>query len=1054
MPAFSLPVSSLPLTRFPAARCALALAIVVVGCAGPGRDVTWLSDATLEHYRNREMSLSRPVDGPTVSPRKGWKRPPRTIAAPTEDVIRDLGLAEALKLALENNPVIRSRGGFLSPGNAILSSPDRVASIWDPAIQETGVLFGGRGVTAALAAFDPEFTTTMIWGRNETPQNNSFLSGGVGSGQALVGETGNFTSMLRKQLGYGASLSVGHDWSYFGSNTPSAFNLYNSTYTGNVRVGYRQPLLAGSGTEFTRIAGPVTQQFRGLSGVSQGVLIARINNDLTMTQFEQAALNLVKDVEDLYWDLYLAYRKWDAAVTARNSAQKSWRDTKVILDGGGKQGFTNSDEPLARDRFFQSRAQAEAALSELYRAETALRRMLGLPVSDGTVLRPSDELVTARFEPNWEANLVEALTQRVELRRQRWSIRSMELQHKAARSLIRPRLDMVGGYRINALGDDLFSNDRGSPFPSGYRGLSHADHTGWNLGVEFTVPLGMRSANAQVKNLELRLAKARAVLDAQEMEISHELSDAVQQMAAHEAAARSNFNRRAAAQERVRQFEIEVFNAGTKTLDDLLRAQVSRSEAEVAYYTSLVAYNQALTNLHFRTGRLLAVNNVQLAESEWTPAAYRDALRRAWERSHGLEADGLLEARPPPFAESGSVDQIEAPPRSTESGSPAPSDSTQFDLSTESEPVEPPKVIPATHHEPIDRTRKTPRQSDDQSETKPVVADRETTTEPIAPKPAPAESKPRSFRVPATVQNLADRFRGTKRELSERFVPKFSIPKISIPKFGTPKPATPQPETGKPETPQPETPQPETPQPVTPQPVTPHPVTPHPVTSRPATPQPETARPVTSEPVTPKSVTTKPPKTSRPSSRSSRMPAGYQGFLDRIRKTKQRLGDRFNSRLGDAGEETPVEPVTPEPRSSGPSSRSERMPGAYHDLVDRIRKAKQRFESRSNPTPGASYQSPAGEGGSGNRQSQRPVVPVSREKLARQIWQSKQRGENRADTASEKSKPRTLAGDSSGEPVPKPGAVDESFRLPKSDGSDHEESVRRGLVDPEWPLPR
>ena len=156
-------------------RCALAVVIALAGCAGPGRDVTWLGDATLEHYRNREMSLSRPADGPTVSPRKGWKRPPRTITAPTEDVIRDLGLAEALKLALENNPVIRSRNGFLSPGNAILSSPDRVASIWDPAIQETGVLFGGRGVTAALAAFDPEFTTTMIWGRNETPQNNTFI---------------------------------------------------------------------------------------------------------------------------------------------------------------------------------------------------------------------------------------------------------------------------------------------------------------------------------------------------------------------------------------------------------------------------------------------------------------------------------------------------------------------------------------------------------------------------------------------------------------------------------------------------------------------------------------------------------------------------------------------------------------------------------------------------------------------------------------------------------------------------------------------------------------
>ena len=747
-------------------RLAIGLVLSAAGCAGPGRDVTWLSDATLDHFRDRELQISEPLDGARASSRGNWKRPPRTITAPTDDVIRDLALAEALKLALENNPVIRTRGGFLSPGNSILSSPERVTSIWDPAIQETGVLFGGRGVTAALAAFDPEFTTTMIWRRNETPQNNAFLGGGIGSGQALVGEMADFNSMLRKQMGYGASLSVGHDWSYFGSNIPSSLNLYNSTYTGNVNLRYRQPLLAGSGTAFTRIAGPVTQQFRGLSGVSQGVVIARINNDLSLTRFEEAAINLVKDVEDLYWDLYLAYRKGDAAVTARNSAQKSWRDTKGILDGGGKQGFTNSDEPLARDRYYQTRAQAEATLAELYRTETALRRLLGLSPSDGTVLRPSDEPVTARFEPNWESNLVEALTHRVELRRQRWSLRSLKLQLQAARSLLRPRLDLVGGYQVNALGDDLFSNN-GAPFSSGYRGLSHADHTGWNLGFEFTLPLGMRSANAQVRNLELRLAKARAVLDAQESEVGHELSDAIQQLAAHEAATRSNLNRRAAAQERVRQFEIEVFNAGTKTLDDLLRAQVSQADAEVAYYTSLVAFNQALANLHFRTGGLLAVNNVQLAESEWTPEAYRDALRRAWERSHGLEADDLLEAMPIPFAEPGPANQPKSPTGTPGDREPLPSPA---DPSAESSaPIDPPagrRVVPVAYHDLVDRVRRGTRRLRDQLGSRRDSTSVEPPAEAVAGK-----SRPETSRMPAAYHDLVDRIREAKQRFRNRSNP-------------------------------------------------------------------------------------------------------------------------------------------------------------------------------------------------------------------------------------------------------------------------------------------
>ncbi|MDP7275800.1 MAG: TolC family protein [Planctomycetaceae bacterium] len=626
----------------------IAALSVVVGCSGPGREVTWLSDSTLEYYRDRELYLAAPAEEPASVSQESWQHGPRTVTAPTEDTIRDLPLAETLRLALENNSVVRTRGGFLSPGNTILSSPDRVASIWDPAIQETGVMFGGRGVTASLAAFDPEFTTTMLWGRNETPQNNSFFGGGVSSGQALVAESGAFSSMIRKQMGYGASFSVGHDWNYLGSNVPSAYQLFNSTYTGNVNLRYRQPLLAGSGTEFTQIAGPVANQFRGLSGVSQGVLIARINNDLTLTQFELSAINLVKDAEDLYWDLYLAYRKWDTAVMARNSAQKSWRDTKLILEAGGRPGTTPADEAQARDRYFQTRAQAQAALSTLYRSETALRRLLGMPVNDGTVLRPSDEPVNARFVPDWKSSLVEALAQRVELRRQKWSIRSLELQLKAASSLTRPRLDLVSGYQVNALGDDLFAGSNSGEFAGGYGALSQGDHTGWNLGVELTLPLGMRSAHAQVRNLELRVVKARAVLATQEMEISHELADAFQQLAAHDTASRSNFNRQEASRQRVKLFEAEV-KAGTKTLDQLLRAQASLADAEVAYFTSLVAYNQALTNLHYRSGTLLAVNNVQLAESEWTPGAYRDALRRAWQRTYGLHAGSLLEDSPSPI---------------------------------------------------------------------------------------------------------------------------------------------------------------------------------------------------------------------------------------------------------------------------------------------------------------------------------------------------------------------------------------------------------------------
>src|SRR5690606_12325892 len=128
-----------------------------------------------------------------------------------------------------------------------------------------------------------------------------------------------------------------------------------------------------------RVAGPTNPNFSAITGVNQGVLIARINNDITVADFEISVRALLKDVEDVYWNLYLSYRNYDVAVIARNSALRSWREAKDILEVGGIEGFRPADEAQAKDRYFETRAQVEAALNEIYLNEVELRRLMGLP---------------------------------------------------------------------------------------------------------------------------------------------------------------------------------------------------------------------------------------------------------------------------------------------------------------------------------------------------------------------------------------------------------------------------------------------------------------------------------------------------------------------------------------------------------------------------------------------------------------------------------------------------------------------------------------------------
>lgn len=600
----------------------------------------------VDYYLDRASKIDFPNVYQASPEEVTLSREPRTIMDLNKDEIRDMTLEECIRTALLNSTVIRSKSSFLSAGNSILANPDRAPSVYDPSIQSTGVLFGGRGVEAALSAFDTSFATEMTWGRTEAVQNNP-AGNNLPGGSIFVGETGNFSSRLSKNFAYGGSLELGHQVNYLNGNSPS---LFSSAYSGNVSARYRHPLLAGSGTEFTRIAGPISAAFGGLTGVTQGVLIARINHDISLTDFESNLNNLVKDVEDSYWELYLQYRIYDTIVSARNSALRTWRDSKRKLEIGGVRGFAVEDEAQARDQYFNDKALTQQALSLLYKNESALRRLIGLPVNDGAIIRPKDEPLTARIDPDWASSIADALTNRVELRRHKWNIKSLELQLLAASSLVRPRLDFVAGYSVNGFGDDLIDDGNNAQFNSYYDTLTDNQQTGWSTGFMLEMPIGLRSAKAQVQNIELRLAKARDVLSAQEMEIAHEVGHAFQELAEKYMTAQTYFNRREAAKDRAELFETK-FKVGTQTMDLLLRAQSSLADAEVAYFRSLVAYSQAIANLHYRQGTLLPFNNVYMAEGEWDPEAYYDAYRRAKSRTYAFDASNRKHTEPAEFVE-------------------------------------------------------------------------------------------------------------------------------------------------------------------------------------------------------------------------------------------------------------------------------------------------------------------------------------------------------------------------------------------------------------------
>ena len=92
------------------------------------------------------------------------------------------------------------------------------------------------------------------------------------------------------------------------------------------------------------------------------MLVARINTDVALTDFEIAVRDLVSNVENAYWDLYYGYRDLDAKVKARDAALDTWRKIYALYETG-RRGGEAEKEAQAREQYFRFQEDVQTALS-------------------------------------------------------------------------------------------------------------------------------------------------------------------------------------------------------------------------------------------------------------------------------------------------------------------------------------------------------------------------------------------------------------------------------------------------------------------------------------------------------------------------------------------------------------------------------------------------------------------------------------------------------------------------------------------------------------------
>lgn len=628
----------------------LAVSFTVVGCSRT-TPIYLREGETVSRYLDQATRVDYPdVDLPPLD-EVSQSHAPITVIDPDFHSYYDLTLEDAVSFGLHNAKIMRGYGtpgmqnSRVLPGiDNLINSPQAAGTIWNVAVRETEPGFLGtpgqianpgsiltntgldvnQGVESALAEFDAQFTSNMSFIKSDEPRNTIPLN----PISPLVFQQDQFTwqSEIAKKSATGTQIFFRNSNTYFDNNNPLAVDgglqVLDSWYRTAFEAEVRQPLMRGRGAFINRMP----------------IIVSRIGTDQEIANLEAQLQNFVTNIEIRYWDLYLAYRNLDAAQKGRDAALETWKIVKDQFDEGADVNVQQVAQ--AAQQFISFNTQVTEAFNQILNAQNQLRFLLGWSSSDGMILRPTNEPITAQIEYDWFESLVEALTYRPEIRSERWEIKKRELALAYAKNGLLPELNATALYRWLGLGNKFGTDGGSSPFPdagsAALNELFKGNYQEMQVGVDFRAPIGFRREMANVRNAQLKLAREIARLEDMELDATKELTEAFQALALNQQLMQQAWDRWRYITMELEHFQV-LREAGVERLDVALDAQQRQAQAEIAFYTAMIEYNKIIALIHRRKGTILAYNGIEFSEGPWSGKAYLDAQEHARRRSASRE---------------------------------------------------------------------------------------------------------------------------------------------------------------------------------------------------------------------------------------------------------------------------------------------------------------------------------------------------------------------------------------------------------------------------------
>ncbi|MBI3646434.1 MAG: TolC family protein [Acidobacteriales bacterium] len=651
-------------TQFSAFRRAAALFVAVLMIpAAWAQDGSQMPNAPSAQVQKAAPSAAQPFEMKDYSkPQAHFSNPigpytPRTVAPPNlantgrmEQLMRDgklyISMNDAVALALENNldiaiarynlniadtDIWRAKAGSATRGvntGIVQGTPGgtgtgigstttgggaggTTAGTGGAGAGTAGLVTSTSGVGAAVPSFDPILTGTFQLDQNRTQIVNPFSEPFSNS------HTTTWAFGYQQGFHWGTNLSVGFNNTRGTASPLSDYQAFATQFNSSLRATVSQPLLSGF----------------GFLPNTRFIKIAKNNREISDVAFRLQVITTVNQIQNIYWDLVNAYENVKVQQDSVALAQKTLSDNKKQVEIGTLAPIevVRAQSVVATNQQSLILAQTTLQLQQLL-MKNALSRTLVDPVLADAEVIPTDTMSVPDNEPvvPTQELVNQALAHRAELAESRIDLTNRNINSRSAKNALLPTLNLFAYYQGTGLGGSLNPNyicldpenpicgNRPRPsdsYGSALNQLVDSTAPDKGVGLQLTIPLRNRSAQADQVRAELEYRQAQMRLQQQENQIRIEVRQAqfsVQQNRASVEAAR------AAVQLGKQSLDAEQkkYALGASTTTLVLQAERDLTQVQSNLVTANSTYEKSRVELDRVTGATLDRLGILMADAE------------------------------------------------------------------------------------------------------------------------------------------------------------------------------------------------------------------------------------------------------------------------------------------------------------------------------------------------------------------------------------------------------------------------------------------------------